>query len=188
MCFIVLILGSSVCLTCKYRLPVYFPFEDQFPSAVDTSWQWRHPQAYFDVPLVSTFLWTLLSHFVGIKSRDLCCRIAAVRWNFTSCVISLCYCSCMLTNQPTPCRRVLPEKLIGPQPVKKFPTLCGNKRLITALTSAGHLSLPWDRKILHAFPFHFFKMHFIIFLHLRLDKKCKESSKVRRMDKYFKVT
>jgi len=113
----------------KYRLPLYFLSEDQFPSAVDTCWQWRHPQAYSDVSLASTFLWNLLPHFVGIKFTALCVRTAAVRWNFTSCVISLCY-SCMQTNQPTSCSTVLPQKLTVPQLVKKFPHFMETKELL----------------------------------------------------------
>ena len=41
----------------------------------------------------------------------------------------------------TPRSRVLHEKLIGFQLVKKFPTFYGNRRFITAFTSARHLSL-----------------------------------------------
>ena len=39
------------------------------------------------------------------------------------------------------CSTVLPEKLIGSQPVKTFPTFYGTRRFITAFTSARHLSL-----------------------------------------------
>ena len=41
----------------------------------------------------------------------------------------------------TPCSAVLFQKLTGLQPVKKSPTFYGTRRFITALTSAGHLSL-----------------------------------------------
>ena len=37
--------------------------------------------------------------------------------------------------------RVLLEKLIGSQLVKKFPTFYGTRRFIAAFTSARHLSL-----------------------------------------------
>jgi len=37
--------------------------------------------------------------------------------------------------------RVLLEKLIGSELVQKFPTFYGNRRFITALTSAHHLYL-----------------------------------------------
>ena len=40
----------------------------------------------------------------------------------------------------TPLSRVL-EKLTGSQPVKKFPTIYGSRRFITAFTSDRHLSL-----------------------------------------------
>jgi len=38
---------------------------------------------------------------------------------------------------------VLPEKLTGSQPVKKFPAFYGTRRFITVFTSARHLSLSW---------------------------------------------
>ena len=41
----------------------------------------------------------------------------------------------------TPCSRVLLEKLIGSQKVKKFPAFYGTWRFITIITSACHLSL-----------------------------------------------
>ena len=43
--------------------------------------------------------------------------------------------------------RVLLEKLTGFQLVKKFPTFCGTRKLITVLTSAHHLSLSWASSI-----------------------------------------
>ena len=43
--------------------------------------------------------------------------------------------------------KVLPEKLTGPQLLKKFPALNGNQRFITAITNALHLSLSWARTI-----------------------------------------
>jgi len=45
------------------------------------------------------------------------------------------------TNELTPWIRVLPEKLTGPQLVRKFPAFYGTRRFITAFTSAFHLSL-----------------------------------------------
>jgi len=47
----------------------------------------------------------------------------------------------MITYLLTPWSRVLLEKLTGLQLVKKFPAFYGIQRFITALTSAGHLSL-----------------------------------------------
>jgi hypothetical protein len=47
----------------------------------------------------------------------------------------------ILTYLLTPWSRVLLEKLTGWQLVKKFPTFYGTRRLITAFTSARHLSL-----------------------------------------------
>jgi len=48
-----------------------------------------------------------------------------------------------LTYLPTPWSRVLLEKLKVFKLVKKFPTFYGNRRFITAFTSACHLSLSW---------------------------------------------
>jgi len=45
------------------------------------------------------------------------------------------------TNELTLWSRVLPEKLTGPQLVKKFPTIYGTQRFIVALTSAHYMSL-----------------------------------------------
>ena len=43
----------------------------------------------------------------------------------------------------TPCSRVLLEKPIGFQLVKKFPAFYGTRKFIIAFTSARHLSLSW---------------------------------------------
>jgi hypothetical protein len=42
----------------------------------------------------------------------------------------------------TPCSRVLPERLPGPQLIKKFPALYGTQRFINTFKTACHLSLP----------------------------------------------
>jgi hypothetical protein len=47
----------------------------------------------------------------------------------------------------TPWSRVLLEKLIGFQLVKKFPAFCGTQRFITAFITACHLSLSWASSI-----------------------------------------
>jgi len=52
--------------------------------------------------------------------------------------------SCTSTKQHI---RVLLGKVTVPQPVKKFPAFYGNRRFITAFTSARHLSLSWVRSI-----------------------------------------
>ena len=60
----------------------------------------------------------------------------------------------------TPCNRVLLEKLTGFQLVKKFVIFYGTRRLITAVTSARHLSLSWARSIQPIPPTsHFLKIH-----------------------------
>jgi hypothetical protein len=41
-------------------------------------------------------------------------------------------------NELTPWRTVLPEKLTGPQLVKKFPAFYGTRKFITVFTKARH--------------------------------------------------
>ena len=66
--------------------------------------------------------------------------------------------------------RVLLEKLIGSQLVKKFPTFHGTRRFITAFTNARHLSLSWARSI-QSMPSHpaSWKFTLILSSHRRLD-------------------
>jgi len=70
----------------------------------------------------------------------------------------------------TPWSRVLLEKLTGSQLVKKFPTFYGNRRFITTLTSARHLSLSWTISIRYM-PTHrtFWRSILILSFHLRLS-------------------
>jgi len=58
----------------------------------------------------------------------------------------------LLTYLLTSWSRVLLEKLIGLQLVKKFPAFYGTQRFITALTSARHLSLSWASSIQSTHP------------------------------------
>jgi hypothetical protein len=51
------------------------------------------------------------------------------------------------TNELTPCSRVLLEKLIVTQLVKKFSSSYGTRMFITVFTAARHLSLSWARCI-----------------------------------------
>jgi hypothetical protein len=53
-----------------------------------------------------------------------------------------------------PWSKVLPEKLTGPQLVRKFPAFYGNRRFMTAYTRARHLSLTWSRSIQPIPPHH----------------------------------
>ena len=64
----------------------------------------------------------------------------------------------------TPWSRVLPEKLTGPQPVKKFPAFYGTQSFITAFTRARQLSLSWARSIQYMPPSHFSRIHFNVIL------------------------
>jgi hypothetical protein len=47
----------------------------------------------------------------------------------------------ILIKEPTPWRRILLEKLIFTQPVKKIPTFYGTRRFIAVFTTARHRSL-----------------------------------------------
>ena len=69
----------------------------------------------------------------------------------------------------TPWCRVLLEKLIGLQLVKKFPAFHGTRRFITALTSVRHLSLYWASPILSIYPHpNSWRSILILSAHLRL--------------------
>jgi len=59
----------------------------------------------------------------------------------------------LLTNFITPWSRVLLQKLIGSQLVKKFPTFYGTRRFTTAFTSSRHLSLSWTSSTQSMSPF-----------------------------------
>ena len=73
------------------------------------------------------------------------------------------------TNKLTPWRRVLPDKLTGPQLVKTVPTFYGTRRFITASRSGGYLSLPLARSIQSIFPHPVsWRSIFILSLHIRL--------------------
>jgi len=61
-------------------------------------------------------------------------------------------CVCSKNNLLTPLSRVLLEKLTGSQLVRKFPAFYGTRRLITALTSANHLSLSQARSVQSILP------------------------------------
>ena len=73
-----------------------------------------------------------------------------------------------LANLPwTPCRRVLPEyffffwvpeKLIGPQLVKKSSAFFGTRRYVTAFKTPRNHSLSWTTEIHFITPFHFFQI------------------------------
>ena len=58
----------------------------------------------------------------------------------------------LLTYLLTPWCRVLLEKLIGLQLIKKIPAFHGTWRFITALTSVRHLSLSWASPIQSIYP------------------------------------
>ena len=58
----------------------------------------------------------------------------------------------LLTYLLTPWYRVLLEKLIGLQLVKKFPNFYGTRRFITSFTSVRHLSLSWASPIQSTYP------------------------------------
>ena len=73
------------------------------------------------------------------------------------------------TNQLIPWGRVLSEKLIIPQLIKKFPTFYGTPRFVTTFTSTCHLSLSWSWQI-QSMPDHLtsWKSILIFYSHLYL--------------------
>ena len=73
----------------------------------------------------------------------------------------------LLTYLLIPWCRVLLEKVTGLQLVKKFPAFHGTRRIITALTSVHHLSLPWARPIQSIYP-HPTSWRFILILSTHL--------------------
>ena len=67
--------------------------------------------------------------------------------------------------QLTPSSAVLPEKLTGPQPVKKLPAFYWTRQFITAFTSPRNLAISWARSIQFMRPQPtFWKIHFNIIL------------------------
>jgi len=81
-------------------------------------------------------------------------------------VIGMCWTGrCLHIYLLTPWSRVFLEELTGFHPVKKFHTFHGTRRLITAFTSARHLSLSWTSSI-QSIPStcHFLKIHLNIIL------------------------
>ena len=67
----------------------------------------------------------------------------------------------------TPRCRVLLEKLIGLQLIKKFPAFHGTRRFTTAFTSVRHLSLSWASPIQSIYP-HPTSWRWILSTHLHL--------------------
>ena len=66
---------------------------------------------------------------------------------------------------PTPCSRVLLEKLTGSAASQEIPRIFGTRRFLTILTSAYHLSLSWANSIQSPQPpSHFAKIHLNIIL------------------------
>jgi hypothetical protein len=67
----------------------------------------------------------------------------------------------------TPWSRVLLEKLIGSQLVKKFPVFYGTRRFIATFTSVRHLSLTWATSIQFVSPHSTFgRSMLILYSHL----------------------
>ena len=58
------------------------------------------------------------------------------------------------------------RKLTSSQLVKKFPSFHATIKIITAFTKAYHLSLCWARPTQSLPPFHFLKIHLILYSHL----------------------
>ena len=80
-----------------------------------------------------------------INKENLCIKL--VINTYLTLEVSNTWAACGRPSLLTPWSRVLLEKLIGSQLVKKFPTFYGTQKFITAFTSAQHLSLSWARSI-----------------------------------------
>ena len=65
-----------------------------------------------------------------------------------------------ISDSPILWKRPLPEKLTGPQLVKKFPAFYVNHKFISAFTNARHLSSSSARSIQSMPPSYFLKIHF----------------------------
>ena len=84
----------------------------------------------------------------SICQAALCCvKMCVFFCSFFGIVLVLFCDRTLLTYLLTPWSRVLLEKLIDFQLVKKFHTFCGTWRFITAFTSARHLFLSWASSI-----------------------------------------
>jgi hypothetical protein len=66
----------------------------------------------------------------------------------------------MYVKYLTPWSRVLPEKLAGPQLLKKFLTFYGTRQFIITFTRAHNLSVLSQIIPVHVPPSHFSKIHF----------------------------
>ena len=76
-----------------------------------------------------------------------------------------CQVPSLLTYLLTPRNRVLLEKLAGSAASQEIPRIFGNRRFITVLTSARHLSLSWANSIRSPQPpSHFLKSYLNIIL------------------------
>ena len=63
---------------------------------------------------------------------------------------------------------VLPEKLTGPQLVKKFPAFYGTRRFITAFTKARHLSTQSQTNPVHALPTPILVLEDTLWIHIEI--------------------
>ena len=80
-------------------------------------------------------------------------------WRHTSIYSVVAKCTCLLNPRST----VLLQKLTGSQLVKKFPAFYGNRRFITAFTTARRLSLSSAWSIQSTPTFHFLKLLILSF-------------------------
>jgi len=108
------------------------------------------PSACTTCPSVTpTFATEMFQAFWNFLVSDEHCTVFSCAMLYSRGSIDIC--TWMLIsvyiNKLTPWSSDLPEKLTVPQLVKNFPKFYGNRRFITAFTSARHLYLSWARAV-----------------------------------------
>ena len=116
---------------------------------IDPRYFQMHSLMYWTHILLKKVIWNFYDHPSG---------------NTATFVLITYFLTHSLTHSPTPWSRGLPEKLTGPQLVKKLPAFNGTRRFITAFTRHGHLSLFWARLIQSMLLSHFSDIYFCIIL------------------------
>ena len=106
-----------------------------------------------------------MSRLMEFGTHRQCCKLCSVsREGSRTLLDTFNHLAYLFTYLLTAWCKVLLEKLTGSQLPKKFPTLYGARRFITAFQSARHLFLSWVRSIQSMPPSHFLNIHLNIIL------------------------
>ena len=114
-----------------------------FPSKLDFSLRKKLVKCYiWSIAMYSAEIWTLqkVSQKHLESFEPWCWRWMEISWTNGLRNEEVLH-TVKERNILTPWSRDVPDKLTGPQLVKKFPVFHGTKRFITAFTTACHLSL-----------------------------------------------